>query len=494
VAVVLRRKWCLFQSQPVTVIGEIQAMNNRCQSSAAAPGPEQDPRTWSALELYLKLVPGEFFDRLVQGLKLRRNRSVFTLPVIIWLMAFQRLSVKGTLWLAVQQVRRGLPSGLIPQPGKRLREKTVSGHTGGYNQARQQLPIEVVERVNDEVFQQLTKTKRQRSSGVQMFILDGSTLLMSHQPSLLKAYPPSHNQHGESHWPVMRVLVAHDVHCGMATRPQWGPVHGPKAVSEQGLTEQLLRDLPEGAVVMGDQNFGVFSVAWAAQQRNHPVLLRLTPARAKRAFGSVLCSGTDQSGQWKPSRWDRDHHPRLPVDASVHGRLIVRKVYPSDGSGPLKLYLFTTLGLASDDITQLYGLRWNVETDLRTLKKTIRLEMLDCKTPDMVAKELILAIMAYNLVRAVINESAQRTQMNPRQYSFSRVQDVLNTWLPYIAGISSESKRQVEHERMMQSVAQCKLYKRKKAKSYPREIWLRRRNFPTHKVAPVQKKAQDNQS
>jgi hypothetical protein len=441
----------------------------------------------SVLELFLKVVSIPFFAHLLQSLKQRRHSGVFTLPVVIWLMIFQRLDDKGTLGAAVQQVVRGLPAGLIPRPGKRLRERTVSSHTGGYNQARQQLPLAAVEEVNTRVFEQLMQP-RQPVSGpdVDLFILDGSTLLMPHTAPLLKAYPPSRNQHGESHWPILRILVGHHVHSGIATRPRWGPVHGPKAVSEQGLTGELMDQLPARAGVMGDQNFGVFSVAWAAQQRNRPVLLRLTPARAKRAFGPVLCSGTDQRVTWKPSRWDGDGHPDWPRDACVNGRLIVRKVYPSDGSGPLKLHLFTTLDLTADEILSLYGLRWNVETDLRTLKKTIRLEMLDCRTPTMVAKELILATTAYNLVRAVINDSAQRTGMDPRQYSFSRVQDVLNTWLPYLASIPSEAERSAELDRMMKCVAQCKLYKRKRRKSYPRAVWGRPRTFPSRKALSSQ--------
>jgi hypothetical protein len=149
--------------------------------------------------------------------------------------------------------------------------------------------------------------------------------------------------------------------------------------------------------------------------------------------------------------------------------------------GDHQLYLFTTLDLPSDEIVRLYGLRWNVETDLRTIKKTIRLEMLRCKTPDMIAKELILAVSAYNLVRAVIQESARRTGLDPRQYSFTQVQDLINTWLPNLATITSERKRKAEFERMMKYVPQCRLYKRKKRPSYPRTIWMRRRKFPTRK-------------
>lgn len=457
-------------------------------TSSGVPAPDPEGRLSSALALYQKVAPLDFFDRLQQQLKLRCRTGVFTLPVVIWRMVFQRLHDKGTLWVAVQQLIRGLPAGLIPRPSKRLRQRTVSSHTGGYNQARQKLPLEVVERVSDHVFEQLLGPAPEALPGLgrRVFLLDGSTLLMSHTPELAAAYPPARNQHGRSHWPVMRVLVAHELGCGMAMRPHWGPLDGPQAVSEQRLTEEALERLPTGSVVLGDQNFGVFSVAWAAQQRNHPVLLRLTARRAQGIFGPVLPSGTDRRVVWKPSREDRARHPELPAGACVHGRLVVRKVYPSDGSGPLKLCLFTTLEVPGEELRKLYGQRWNVETDLRSLKKTIRLEMLECRTVAMVAKELILAVTAYNLVRAVIGEAAYRAALPPRCFSFSRVQDVLNTWLPYLATLPSEDERQAEFERMMKCVAQCRLYKRKKPTSYPREVWGRPRVFPTRKARSSQ--------
>ena len=37
------------------------------------------------------------------------------------------------------------------------------------------------------------------------------------------------------------------------------------------------------------------------------------------------------------------------------------------------LYLFTTLALPFEEIVALYGRRWSVETDLRSLKRTMQL-------------------------------------------------------------------------------------------------------------------------
>ena len=60
---------------------------------------------------------------------------------------------------------------------------------------------------------------------------------MAHTPSLIEQFPPPSNQHGAGHWPVVRVLVAHDLRTGLAMRPEWGPMSGPNAVSEQQLLE-----------------------------------------------------------------------------------------------------------------------------------------------------------------------------------------------------------------------------------------------------------------
>ena len=430
------------------------------------------PPITSVLDLYLRLVP------VVLHSKQRRHCCVFSLAVVLWLMIFQRLRDKGTLAAAVQNVICGLPSALNPKTGKRQREHHASSNTGGYNKARQKLPLEIIRTMSDQIFEQLMSPE----AGQRMFLLDGTTLTMPCTPSLREAYPPSRNQNGESHWPIVRLLVAHELDSGIALRPEWGPAGGAKTVSEQQLAEPLIQRLPTEAGIIGDQNFGVFSIAWAAQQSGHPVLLRLTPARAKRALGYEPHSGTDLEMEWKPSRAERESHVGLPHDASLYGRMITRKVYPSDGSKPVKLYLFTNLDLPAKTIVQIYAKRWNIETDLRSIKKTIHLEMLRCQTPEMIAKELTVAITAYNLVRAVINESAQRTGMNPRQYSFSRVLNLINTWMPLLASISSDAEYAAEYERLVEYAGECKLYKRKRSASYPRAVWYRRRTFPPHQT------------
>jgi hypothetical protein len=88
-------------------------------------------------------------------------------------------------------------------------------------------------------------------------------------------------------------------------------------VSEQQLPESAIERLPRNATVMGDGDFGVFSVAWTATQKGYPAVLRLTAARARHLAGEPLQDGTDRPLIWKPSRADRKSHPELPPEANA---------------------------------------------------------------------------------------------------------------------------------------------------------------------------------
>ena len=266
-------------------------------------------------------------------------------------------------------------------------------------------------------------------------------------------------------------------------RPQWGPLNGDRAVSEQGLLEQAIDRLPSGSVVVGDANFGVFSVAYAAVRRGHPVVLRLTPVRAQHLAGERLQGGMDRSLQWWPSRDDRRKHPALPGEACVQGRLLVRQVQPDDGNAPFLLAVFTTLEGPPDDSFGIYGQRWNIETDLRSLKTTLALDQLTCTTSEMVAKELDMALLSYNLVRAITCLAAQEAGLPPRAFSFTGVRNVINAFAPLIAAAPDEPRRQQLFANMLYYAGQARLpQRRQKRRSYPRKVWAKPQPFAQRRI------------
>lgn len=100
----------------------------------------------------------------------------------------------------------------------------------------------------------------------------------------------------------------------------------------------------------------------------------------------------------------------------------------------------------------------------------------------MVAKEIDVAMMAYNLVRAVICAAAQKADLPPRGFSFTRVRDVINAFAPLIAAAADERQAQQIAGKMMYYVAQAKLPQRQsKRRVYPRAVWPHPRKYPKRK-------------
>lgn len=419
---------------------------------------------------------------------MKSNNCVYSPLVVLWLLVAQRLQCGASMEAAVLELLQKLPASFWPSPCKRIRDwrahgKAPSSYTGAYNQARQALPLSVVQKSFDHIFEQLIAHVGQPASrtATPTFLLDGSTMRVPHTAELCKVYPPSSNQYGEAHWPLLRVVVAHDLHTGLAMRPEWGPMNGDEAVSEQALLERSIDRLPARAVVIGDANFGVFSVAYAATQRQHPVVLRLTAQRARSLAGEELRDGIDRGVVWTPTPAELKKHRELPADARVSGRLQVRKVQPADGGEAFLLALFTTVPSA-DDAFQAYAKRWNIETDLRTLKSTLGLDQLTCATPEMVAKEIDLGFVAYNLVRAFIGFASELSGIPPRGYSFTKVRLILEVFGPALANAPDQKSLERIISQIMTCVQQSKLPRRKRKRpSSPREVWSRGSRYPSRK-------------
>lgn len=88
------------------------------------------------------------------------------------------------------------------------------------------------------------------------------------------------------------------------------------------------------------------------------------------------------------------------------------------------------LAYQKDEIARLYGLRWEVEIDLRHLKASMQMDMLRTKTPDMVHKERAMYFLAYNLIRSLMTQAALTYGKDPLRLSFKGALQHLNTFLP----------------------------------------------------------------
>lgn len=433
------------------------------------------PNERELLELLAAIVPEGQWQEWETG----KRTQIYTLPVIVTMMLWQRLNERGTQQEAVHQMAAGHLDGLLADC-KRVRAGKISHNTGGYARACGRTSVSVVEKVCDQLLAELGKrVEPDPELKLPLLLLDGSSLQLEHTEDLLEEFPAGRNQYGEGHWGILKWVGLHDMQSGLALRPAWGPMYGPAAVSEQQLAQEVLERAPAGSVIVGDPNFGIFSFAYQVVQNGHQVLFRLSKTRAQALGAGKLLPNGECKLVWQPSRQDRKKHPEWPVDAQVEGRLIV--VTQKGFREPL--YLFTTLWVEKEKIITWYAKRWNMELDLRTLKGTLRLRHLHGKSTEAVEKELLMAVVAYSLVRAFMALAARRAGLQPRQLSFTRAYGLLNAMIGKLC-VPDAGQREQGYDRILEHISQAKLPQRSKHRKYPREVWGSGKTYPKRGSPP----------
>lgn len=407
--------------------------------------------------------------------------TIYTPWVVVWLMVYQRLHANGSLQEAVGELFR-LKEHL--PPNRRITEDTLSSNTGAYSQARTRLNPEVAEAVSDHVFQTLTAGFPSSWHERRVFILDGTTTALSSVAELRQEFPPATNQHRPSPWPMLHWAVAHELSSGCALRPELGAKYGPQAVSEITLASRLLSRLPPDSVVMADRNFGVFVFAYeAACRAGHDVVARLTAARFRAL---VKKARPLEPGRWellwKPSPAERKKHPDLPADACLQVELHEVQVTTSAGT-PLTLWLATTLSDSGPQLAELYGLRWNVETDIRNVKTVLRMDELRGQSRDMIRKEVALGTVSYNLVIQIRRLAALQAGVPPRKLSFSGSWSLVKILLLEPNGWTTEAFLK-NFRLVLRGCAQRKVPNRP-GRRYPRQTLRRSQKYPYRARTPT---------
>jgi hypothetical protein len=148
--------------------------------------------------------------------------------------------------------------------------------------------------------------------------------------------------------------------------------------------------------------------------------------------------GHDQRVGWpkprQPDWMDRATYEALPDQLTVR---LLRLEVKRSGFRTRRIELATTLlderQFTRDDLAELYAARWHAELDLRSLKQTLQMDILRCKTPELVRKELWTHILAYNLIRTIMAQAAAKHGIEPRSISFKGAIQTLEAFQPVIA-------------------------------------------------------------
>jgi Transposase DDE domain len=403
--------------------------------------------------------------------------TVYTTLATIWMMILQRLggglSMEAVVKDAVLHGRDFFPDN------KRLREGSLSPRDTAFSNARQRLKIETVTHLLESVSSSLIEayaTPGERP----VFIVDGTTLTTAPTDDLKAAFPPAVNQLGESVWPTVLMLVAHELHSGCALVPEIGAMYGDNRTSEARLVSTLCHRLPNDSIVLADSGFGIFGTAWDCIQAGHSIAFRLSDQRFKALLKKATPLNQSGPGEshsviWRPTAKNRCTNPDLPADAEldvvVHSVPLSEVVEDCDSSK--LLHLVTTADISREQAIALYLCRYDVEHDIRDVKVTLNTERIRAQSADMFRKELLTSLVAYNLVIQFRREAAERANVTPRRLSFTSVWNTFQSFFLKLSPATTAEDWTARYERAL-DMASKDLLRKRSGRSFPRQAHPRR--------------------
>jgi hypothetical protein len=308
-----------------------------------------------------------------------------------------------------------------------------SPNTASYCNARARLPTDVLRYLAKGTAQQLEAGLPQawQWHGRSVFIADGSHVSMPDTEANQASYPQPPQQQPGVGFPLARVAVLLSLATGACHDLAIAPYTG-KGTGETTLLRQMYASLQPGDVVVADALFDNYFIAWELRQRGIELVVRV---QAERVGSRTVESRPDG----EIIVWQRPNKPRGMTGEqyrSYPDSLTMRQV-SVDARGKNnraeQFKVVTTLLDASIDggqIGALYERRWDGEVDIRSIQATMKMDILRCKTPEMVEKEIWVHLLAYNLLRTVMAVAASENHVEPRALSFKGAKQAVTAFAP----------------------------------------------------------------
>jgi hypothetical protein len=370
-----------------------------------------------------------------------------------------------TLWVFLSQVLsadhscRAAVARLIAHRISRG-QSPCSSDTGAYCQARKRLPEEFfsdVARRTGQALEANVDTKWLWKSR-RVYVYDGSSVSMPDTAENQRVYPQPIVQRPGLGFPLARIAAIFSLACGAVLDLGICRYAG-KGQSELGMLRTLWKLFLPGDVMLADRLMCTWTEMVMLKQRGVDCVCRLTSHRKADFRRGKRLGKDDHIVKWlkpaKPRSIDRKTYDALPDFLMVRECRVQVK---QPGFRIQTLIVATTLldpvEFTRDDLAHLYRARWNAELDLRSLKQTLQMDILRCKTPELVRKELWTHILAYNLIRTIIAQAAAKHGIEPRTISFKGAVQTLEAFQPVIAlqGERNPAFRRIIYEHLLDAI------------------------------------------
>ncbi len=359
------------------------------------------------------------------------NDGIYTPLVTLWVFLGQVLSADHSCRAAVARlIAHRVSQGQRP----------CSSETGAYCQARKRLPEKFFSAVACLVGRALDSKVDPKWlwKGRRVYMFDGTTVSMPDTAANLKAYPKTYNQKPGLGFPIARIGAITSLSCGAILNVGFCRYAG-KGQGEVSLLRRMWDILRPGDVLLADSLISNWTGIVMLRERGFELVSRLNKAHRKADFRRGKRLGKDDHiVRWrKPNSIrsvDRKTYNALPDYLTIRE---ARFRVEQPGFRTKDVVVVTTLldaeQTTKEDLALLYRARWNNELDLRSIKSTMQMEVLRCKTPELVRKEVWTHVLAYNLIRTIIAQAASKHRLEPRSISFKGAIQTLEAFQPVIA-------------------------------------------------------------
>jgi len=377
---------------------------------------------------------------------------IYSPLVTLWVFLGQVMSADHSCRSAVARlIAHRISNGQSP----------CSSATGAYCQARKRLPEKFFSEVACQTGRALETNVKSNWlwKGRHVYMFDGATVSMPDTEANQQAYPQPGTQKPGLGFPLARIAAVFSLSCGAVLDLAIARYAG-KGQGELSLLHTLWHLFKAGDVLLTDRLMCSWTEMAMLKARGVDSVSRLSSHRkADFRRGKRLAKG-DHIVKWpkrtKPRAMDRETFKSLPEFLTIRE---VRVRVSQRGFRTRNIIVVTTI-LDTDeftkcDLAELYLARWNNELDLRSLKQTMQMDILRCKTPELVRKEIWTHILAYNLIRTIIAQSAVRHDVTPRSISFKTAIQILEAFKPIIAiqGRCNSTLRKILYGQLLDAIA-----------------------------------------
>jgi len=349
--------------------------------------------------------------------------------------------------------------------------------TSAYCQARRRLPLAMLRRLRTSLTL-LGEKSAVLWRGLYPKVIDSTTISLPDTPDNQRAYPQSNAQKPACGFPLMKLVGVFSLSTGMLLSCAKGNKHD----HDLRLWRRLLDQFRSGDVVVTDRGFCTYVVvAWLLGRGVHSVLRlhqsRPADLRKGRRLGKTdrlfIWPKPNQKPRWLPKSWWK----KLPAQLTVR---VLRFNLHQTGYRSASVTLVTTLldpdTYPAEEIAELYARRWNIELWFRDIKTSMGMEVLRCKTPAMVHKELEMFFIGYNVIRWLMLQAAAVQYVTLDRLSFKGTVDSVRQFSLAIAQARSKKKQNQLRNQLLEVIA-CDQVPERPGRSEPRAIKRRPKTY-----------------